>query len=127
MNSFTGEKVLMRIQISENDKFGRKPLFEALIDLFNKEGFPSAIVLKGVAGFGVDTVYHTNKLLDLSSQLPVIVEVIEGRERIDEVMAKIDAMMSGGLITLEKVNVVHYRVDNDRQRRLSYCHQGGTC
>jgi len=127
MNSFTGEKVLMRIQISENDNYRHKPLFEALIDLFNKERLPSAIVLKGVAGFGAHTVYHTDKLLELSTQLPVIVEVIAGRERIDEVMPKIDAMMSGGLITLEKVNVVHYRADNDRQRRLSYCLQVGTC
>jgi len=127
MNSFTGEKVLMRIQISENDKYRHKPLFESLIDLFNKEGFPSAIVLKGVAGFGVNSVYHTGELPELPSQLPVIVEVIGGRERIDEVMAKVDAMMSGVLITLEKVNVVHYCADNDRQRRLSYCLQVGTC
>jgi len=115
MNRFTGEKVLMRIHISENDKFGRKPLFEALIDLFIKEGFAGATVLKGVAGFGVHTVYHTDKLLELSTQLPIIVEVIANRERIDEVMPKIDAMMSGGLVTLEKVNVVRYCVDNDRQ------------
>jgi len=127
MNSFTGEKVLMRIHISENDKFGHKPLFEALIDLFISEGFPGATVLKGVAGFGAHTVYHTDKLLELSTQLPVIVEVIAGQERIDEVMPKIDEMMSGVLITLEKVNVVHYSADNDRQRLLSYHLQGGTC
>jgi uncharacterized protein len=115
MNRFTGEKVLMRIHISENDKFGRKPLFEALIDLFIKEGFAGATVLKGVAGFGVHTVYHTDKLLELSSELPVIVEVIAGKERIEEVMPRIDTMMSGGLVTLEKVNVVRYCEENDSQ------------
>lgn len=115
MTRLTGEKVLMRIHISENDRFEHKPLFEALIDLFIKEGFSGATVFKGVAGFGVHTVYHTDKLLELSTQLPVIVEVIANQERIDEIMPRIDAMMSGGLITLEKVNVVRYCVGNDRQ------------
>ena len=115
MNRFTGEKVLMRIHISENDRFGHKPLFEALIDLFIKEGFSGATVFRGVAGFGHHTVYHTDKLLDLSSELPIIVEVIASRQRIDEIMPNIDTMMSGGLITLEKVNVVRYCLDNDRQ------------
>lgn len=115
MTRLTGEKVLMRIHISESDKFGHKPLFEALIDLFISERFAGATVLKGVAGFGAHTVYHTDRLLELSTQLPVIVEVIAGPERIDEVMPRIDAMMSGGLVTLEKVNVVRYCVDSDRQ------------
>ncbi len=119
MSRFTGEKVLMRIHIGENDKYGRKPLFEALIDLFIDEGFAGATVLKGVAGFGVHTVYHTDKLLELSSELPIIVEVIASRERIDEVMPKIDAMMSGGLITLEMVNVVRYCAENDSRCALN--------
>jgi PII-like signaling protein len=115
MTRFTGEKTLMRIHISESDRYGHKPLFEALIDLFLREGFAGATVLKGVSGFGVHAVYHTDKLLELSSELPVIVEVIAARERIDDVMTRIDGMMSGGLITLEKVEVVRYCADNDRQ------------
>ena len=115
MTRFTGEKTLMRIHISENDKYRHRPLFEALIDIFINEGFAGATVLRGVAGFGVHTVYHTDKLLELSSELPIIVEVIAARERIDSVMPRIDEMMSGGLITLEKVEVVRYCSNNDRQ------------
>jgi PII-like signaling protein len=115
MTSFTGEKTLMRIHISENDKYGHKPLFEALIELFMHEKFAGATVLKGVSGFGVHAVYHTYKLLELSNELPIIVEVIAARERIDNVMPRINEMMSGGLITLEKVEVVRYCTNDDLQ------------
>jgi PII-like signaling protein len=115
MTRFTGEKTLMRIHISESDRYGHKPLFEALIDLFMREGFAGATVLKGISGFGVHAVYHTDKLLELSNDLPVIVEVIASRERIDEVMPSISEMMKGGLITLEKAEVVRYYPENDLQ------------
>jgi PII-like signaling protein len=114
MTKFTGEKILMRIHIGENDKYGRKPLYEALIDLFIQEGFAGATVLRGVAGFGVHSVYHTDKLLDLSSALPIIVEVVASQEKIDGIMPTIDDMMGGGLITLEKVTVARYCDTNDK-------------
>jgi len=113
MTKFTGEKILMRIHIGENDKYGRKPLYEALIDLLISEGFAGATVLRGIAGFGVHSVYHTDKLLDLSSSLPIIVEVVASQEKIDGIMPRIDGMMDGGLITLEKVTVVRYCDKND--------------
>ncbi len=114
MPKFTGEKVLMRIHISENDKHGHRPLYEALIDLLMQEGFAGATVLRGVAGFGPHLVYHTDKLLDLAKDLPVIVEVVASQEKVDLVMPKIDAMMAGGVITFEKVNVVRYCDKNDK-------------
>jgi PII-like signaling protein len=108
MTVLTGEQVLMRIFIGESDKHGHIPLYEALVEIFRKEGFAGATVLRGVAGFGAHSVYHTDKLLRLSMDLPIVVEVVDSQERIDGVMPKIDEIMSGGMITLEKVTVIRY-------------------
>jgi PII-like signaling protein len=74
-----------------------------------KEGFSGATVLRGVGGYGGSSVYHTDKLLRLSQDLPIIVEVIESTERIDGILPRLDQMIEGGLITLEKVRVILYR------------------
>jgi uncharacterized protein len=108
MTGLTGEQVLMRIFIGESDKHGHIPLYEALVEFFRKEGFAGATVLRGVAGFGAHSVYHTDKLLRLSMDLPIVVEVVDSQERIDGVMPKVDEMMSGGMITLETVTVTRY-------------------
>ena len=108
MPKFVGENVLMRIFIGEGDKYGGRPLHEALVELLKKEGFRGATVLRGVAGFGAHSVYHTEKILRLSRDLPVIVEVVDTQESVDRVMPGIDRMMSGGLITVEKVRVMRY-------------------
>jgi len=114
MENFRGEKVLMRIFIGESDKFGRLPLYEALVELFRKEGCAGATVFRGVAGFGAHSVYHSDKLLRLSTDLPIVVEVVESQERIDGLMPRLDEMMSGGLITMERVQVVHYSHRHER-------------
>lgn len=108
MTRFIGEKVLMRIFIGEHDKFGHRPLYEALVELLRKEGFAGATVIRGIAGFGAHSVYHTDKILRLSVDLPIIVEVVDSQEKLDAVMPKIDEMMSGGMITLEKATVIRY-------------------
>ena len=108
MTKLIGEKVLMRIFIGEGDKHGRRPLHEALVELFLREGLAGATVLRGVAGYGSSGAYHTDKLLELSPNLPMVIEVVEEQARIDAVMPKIDAMMNGGMITLEKATVIRY-------------------
>ena len=108
MTKLSGELVLMRISIGESDRCGHIPLYEALVELLKKEGFAGATVLRGVAGFGAHSVYHTDKLLRLSQDLPIIVEVIESQDKIDAVMPRIDEMMDGGMITLEKARVIRY-------------------
>jgi PII-like signaling protein len=108
MESFRGEKVLMRILIGESDKYGRLPLHEALVDLFRAEGCAGATVLRGVAGFGAHSVYHTDRLLRLSADLPIVVEVVESEEILASLMPRLSEMMSGGMITTEKVRVIHY-------------------
>lgn len=112
MTRFSGEKVLMRIFLGESDKVGRRPLYEVLVELFRTEGFAGATVLRGVAGFGAHSVFHTDKILRLSMDLPIIVEVVESQEKIDALMPRIDEMMTGGMITLEKATVIRYSHKN---------------
>jgi len=108
MPKLVGENVLMRIFIGEGDKIGGRPLHEALVELLKKEGFHGATVLRGVAGFGAHSVYHTDKILRLSRDLPMIVEVVDLQENVDRVMPRLDEMIVGGMITLEKVKVMRY-------------------
>jgi len=106
---FEGERTLMRIHIGESDKWHGKPLHEAIVQLLRKEGFSGVTVLRGVGGYGGSSVYHTDKLLRLSQDLPIVLEVIEAQERIDSILPRLDEMVEGGLITLEKVRVILYR------------------
>ena len=84
---FEGERTLMRIHIGESDKWHSKPLHDAIVELLRREGFSGATVLRGVAGYGGSSVYHTDKLLRMSQDLPIIVEVIESTERIEAILA----------------------------------------
>jgi PII-like signaling protein len=106
---FEGERTLMRIHIGESDRWRGKPLHEAIVELLRKERFSGATVLRGVGGFGGSSVYHTDKLLRLSQDLPIVVEVVETTERIENILPRLDEMVEGGLITLEKVRVILYR------------------
>jgi hypothetical protein len=108
MTKLVGEQVLMRIFIGENDRYEGRPLYDALVEMFRKEGFAGATVLRGITGFGAHSVCHTQKLLTLSSDLPLIVEVVDTQSKIDAIMPRIDAMMNGGMITLEKATVIRY-------------------
>ncbi len=112
MTRFSGEKVLMRIFLGESDKVGHRPLYEVLVEMFRLEGFAGATVLRGVAGFGAHSVFHTDKILRLSLDLPIIVEVVETQEKIDALMPRIDELMTGGMITLEKATVIRYSHKN---------------
>lgn len=106
---FEGERTLMRIHIGESDKWHGKPLYEAIVEILRKEGFSGATVLRGVAGYGGSSIYHTDKILRLSQDLPIIVEIVESTERIEKILPRLDEMVEGGLITLEKVRVILYR------------------
>ncbi len=102
------EQTLMRIFIGENDRWEHNPLYEALVELFRREGFAGATVLKGAMGFGAHSITHTDKLLRLSNDLPVVVEVIESQEQIDALLPRLESMLQGGLITLEKARVLRF-------------------
>jgi PII-like signaling protein len=109
---FQGERTLMRILIGESDKFHGKPLYEALVELFRKNGLAGATVLRGVAGFGASSVVHTEKVLRLSLDLPIVIEVVETEETIQSLLPDLDEMIGGGLITLERARVIMYRPAN---------------
>ncbi|HWZ27494.1 MAG TPA: DUF190 domain-containing protein [Gemmatimonadales bacterium] len=106
---FAGERTLMRVFIGESDKFHGRPLYEALVELFRSKGMAGATVLRGVAGFGAASTLHTDKVLRLSLDLPIIIEVVETQEAIDALLPELDKMIGGGLITLEKARVILYR------------------
>ena len=106
---FEGERTLMRIHIGESDKWRGRPLHVAIVQLLRKEKFSGATVLRGVGGFGSSSIYHTDKLLRLSQDLPIVVEVVESTERIEEILPQLEDMVEAGLITLEKVRVILYR------------------
>jgi uncharacterized protein len=106
---FEGERTLMRIHIGESDRWHGKPLYEAIVELLRREKFSGATVLRGVGGYGGSSVYHTDKVLRLSQDLPVIIELVESTERIEQILPQLDQMIGGGLVTLEKVRVILYR------------------
>jgi PII-like signaling protein len=106
---FEGERTLMRIHIGESDRWHGKPLYEAVIEMFRREHFSGATVLRGVGGYGSASIYHTEKVLRLSQDLPIVIEVVEFTERIEQILPRLDEMIDGGLITLEKVRVILYR------------------
>src|SRR6202044_364180 len=106
---FEGERTLMRIHIGESDRWHGKPLYEAIVELLRRQKFSGATVLRGVAGYGSSSVLHTDKILRLSQDLPIVIEVVESRQRIEQVLPRLDEMIGGGLVTLEKVRVILYR------------------
>jgi PII-like signaling protein len=99
----------MRIFIGESDKHHGRPLYEALLLTLRERGLAGATVLRGVAGFGASSRIHTDKVLRLSLDLPMVIEVVETEERVQAVLPLLDEMIGGGLITLERVRVILYR------------------
>ncbi|HEU4366659.1 MAG TPA: DUF190 domain-containing protein [Methylomirabilota bacterium] len=108
MRRIEGEQVLMRVFLGESDRWERRPLYAALLELFRTKGLAGATVLRGVAGFGPDSIIHQASLLRLSADLPLVIEVVDTEEHLQGVLPHVDRMMSGGLITMEKVRVVRY-------------------
>ena len=106
---FEGERTLMRVHIGESDRWHGKPLYEAIVEMLRREKFSGTTVLRGVGGYGSSSVYHTDKILRLSQDLPIVVEVVEASERIEQILPQLDEMIGGGLVTLEKVRVILYR------------------
>lgn len=104
-----GEKTLMRIFISEADRYKNRPLYKVLLEMLCEQGFAGATVLKGVAGFGSAAELHTDQLLRFSTELPLVIEVVDSEEKIQQIIPQLDNIMQGGMITLEKARVIRYR------------------
>jgi PII-like signaling protein len=104
-----GEGKLLRIFIGESDKHGRKPLYQAIVEMLREEGMAGATVLRGVEGFGANSHLHTARILRLSADLPIVIEVADTAEKVEAIMPKLDEMVTDGMVTLERVEVVTYR------------------
>jgi hypothetical protein len=100
---------LLRIFIGEADKWNGKPLYEEIVLLAKKNSMAGATAIKGFMGFGCKSHMHTTKLLRLSEDLPIIIEIVDSEEKINGFLPFLDDMVKEGLITIEKANVVMYR------------------
>jgi len=103
------EGVLLRIFIGEADKWSGEPLYEAIILLARKMNLAGATAIKGIMGFGCKSHMHTTKLLRLSEDLPIIIEIVDSKDKIDNFLPHLDEMVVGGLVTLQKANVIMYK------------------
>ena len=103
------EAVLLRIFIGESDRWEHKPLYEAIVLKARELHLAGATVLRGPMGFGNSSRLHTAKILRLSMDLPLVIEIVDGEEKINSFLPVLDKMMGGGLLTMEKVKVIEYR------------------
>lgn len=108
MRILDGEQQLVRVFVGESDRWRGRPLADALVERLRTEGFAGATVLRGISGFGAHSVMHTSHLLELSSDLPIVIEIVESPERVEELVRILDEMVTEGLVTLEKIRVLKY-------------------
>ena len=104
-----GEGKLLRIFIGESDRWQGQPLFEAIVRKVREVGGAGATVLRGIEGFGAHSRIHTSRILRLSEDLPIVVEIVDTAEKIDALLPLLDAMIEDGLVTIETVQVLRYR------------------
>lgn len=105
------EGYLLRIFIGESDRWEGKPLYEAIVNKAREMHLAGATVLRGPMGFGANSRLHTAKILRLSEDLPIVIEIVDAKEKIDELMPHVDEMVQEGLVTVEPVQVIKYRAN----------------
>lgn len=107
------DAVLLRIFIGEDDRAGKLPLYEAIVLSAREEGLAGATVLRGPIGYGHSSHLHTAKILRLSQDLPIVIEIVDTEEKINAFMPRLEKIMGSGLVTLEKVQVLRYGDGNN--------------
>jgi uncharacterized protein len=103
------DAVLLRIYVGESDRWQHQPLYEAIVLKARELHLAGATVLRGPMGFGAASRIHTAKILRLSMDLPMVIEIVDTEEKVKTMLPFLDEMMGGGLVTLEKIKVIHYR------------------
>jgi PII-like signaling protein len=103
------DAVLLRIFVGESDRYEHRPLYEAIVIKAREAHLAGATVLRGPMGFGKSSHLHTAKILRLSMDLPMLIEIVDTEEKVNAFLPLLDKMMGGGLVTIEKVKVIHYR------------------
>ena len=114
MTRLAGEGKLLRIFIGESDTWHGRPLYQAIVERVRAEGLAGATVLRGIEGFGADSHLHTSRILRLSEDLPVVIELVDTSENIDRVLPILDEMVDEGMVTVERVEVISYRSSEAR-------------
>ena len=114
MKHLQEDAVLLRILIGESDRWEHKPLYEALVLKIREAGLAGATVLRSPMGFGANSRIHTAKILQLSMDLPVVIEVVDEADKINGFLPVLDEMLGGGLVTMENGKVIHYRAEKDK-------------
>ena len=109
------EAVLLRIFLGESDRWEHKPLYEVIVLKAREMHLAGATVLRGPMGFGKSSRLHTAKIVRLSSDLPLVIEIVDSEEKVQQLLPVLDQMMGGGLVTLEKVRVIEYRAGGNIQ------------
>jgi len=104
-----GEGLLVRIFVGESDRWEGQALYEALVQRAREKGLAGATVLRGVEGFGAHNLIHTARVLRLAEDLPMVIEIVDEKEKIEAFLPELDAMIPEGLVTLEPVQVILYR------------------
>lgn len=117
-NGVAGRSVLLRIFIGEMDRFHGRPLYEALVLKAREVGLAGATVLRGPLSFGHSSHLHTAKILRLSNDLPVVVEIVETQAKIDDFLPVLDEMMESGLVTIEKARVLRYGSNQNKKPQV---------
>jgi PII-like signaling protein len=108
------DATLIRIFISETSKFEGKPLYEIIVQKARELNLAGATVLRAILGFGAHSKIHTAKLLELSEDLPIVIEIVDTEENVNRLMPFLDNTIKEGLITLEKIKMIQYRKEDDR-------------
>jgi PII-like signaling protein len=103
------EGYLLRVFIGESDKVGHRPLYEEIVLKARVAGLAGATVLRGVMGFGKNSILHTAKILRLSEDLPMVVEIVDSLEKVEAFVPTLDEMIKDGLVTIEKIRVIQYK------------------
>lgn len=111
-----GSGKLLRIFIGESDRRGYQPLYTAIVEAARKAGLGGATVFKGIEGYGGHSVVHAARVFDLSSDLPVLVEIVDSEERIRAFLPQLDEMVKEGMVTLETVEIIAYRAGAPKGR-----------
>ena len=118
------EAELLRIFIGESDRRGGRPLYEVIVEEARKQGLAGATVLRATLGFGAHSRIHTAKILRLSEDLPMVIEIVDKPDRIAAFLPDLDQLMDEGLVTLEKVRVITYRHSENKKNRDSTNSEG---
>jgi PII-like signaling protein len=103
------EGYLLRVFVGESDRFDHRPLYEAIVLKARENGLAGATVLRGLMGFGKNSVLHTAKILRLSEDLPIVIEIVDSLENIERFLPSLDEMIKDGLVTLETIKVIQYK------------------